>query len=711
MKLSFEKLLFFLLSFTFVVFSCQKLDIQKIMVLKTKSVIEITATTASVKGEVVDLGDGITDYGVYYSTTANAKAGTKVSLGKPNGAGEFTATLTGLKASTKYYVCVYGARNNSFVYGDEVDFTTLGTPTITTTEATAITPISATVGGSVTFDGGANVTDRGVYWRMSASPDTIGTKLQVGNGSGVFTTLLSDLSPNTSYTFRAYATNQVGTGYGTKQHFTTDIAVPILSTSSVINISSTTAICGGNITSDGGDQIAERGVCWSLIANPTTSEAKTINGTGIGVFTSNLTDLSPGKSYHVRAYATNSTKTGYGEDVVFATLAIPPTVTTSIVSNITLNSIISGGNVTADGGSGVTARGICWGLLSNPTVIANKTIDGTGVGTFSSNITSLLPGTTYHIRAYATNNIGTNYGEDIVFSTLSGVITISTTSMSSILANTASSGGYIASDGGGAISARGICWNLNANPTTLNSKTLNGTGIGSYTSNLKDLLPSTKYYVRAYATNVTGTYYGEEISFTTLIGPNVTTDDVTSITATKATCGGNVTDIGLSPVIARGVCWSSNPNPTIYSSITQDGSGLGSFISSLTNLYQGTTYYIRAYATNTEGTSYGIEKEFITGVLPTVQTLRITSITSNSAIWEGEVTNNGSSTVSQRGFYWDTEYFQSYSGSVYLANGTGIGIYSGQHIYLSPGTTYYVRAWAKNDAGTAYGNLLTFRTP
>ena len=98
--------------------------------------------------------------------------------------------------------------------------------------------------------------------------------------------------------------------------------------------------------------------------------------------------------------------------------------------------------------------------------------------------------------------------------------------------------------------------------------------------------------------------------------PSLTTTAVTSITATTATSGGNVTSIGGSNVSARGVCWSTSPNPTISNSKTTNESGLGSFTSSITSLNASTTYYVRAYATNTSGTAYGEEISFTTSLGP-----------------------------------------------------------------------------------------------
>ncbi|MBR3939266.1 MAG: DUF1566 domain-containing protein [Bacteroidales bacterium] len=138
--------------------------------------------------------------------------------------------------------------------------------------------------------------------------------------------------------------------------------------------------------------------------------------------------------------------------------------------------------------------------------------------------------------------------------------------------------------------------------------------MGSFTSDITGLTENVTYYVRAYATNDKGTAYGEEKSFTTLLAtiPTVTTNNVSSITANRAVCGGNVSDAGNLTVTARGVCWNTSPNPTIDNNKTTDGSGEGSFTSNITGLTGNTTYYVRAYATNSKGTAYGEERSFTT---------------------------------------------------------------------------------------------------
>jgi uncharacterized protein (TIGR02145 family) len=97
-----------------------------------------------------------------------------------------------------------------------------------------------------------------------------------------------------------------------------------------------------------------------------------------------------------------------------------PVLTTDVASNITQTTAISGGNVSSQGSSAVTARGVCWSISSNPLTSDAQTADGGGTGNFTSNLTGLTPNTPYYVRAYATNNVGTGYGNQVSFTTLQG---------------------------------------------------------------------------------------------------------------------------------------------------------------------------------------------------------------------------------------------------------------------------------------------------
>jgi len=298
---------------------------------------------------------------------------------------------------------------------------------------------------------------------------------------------------------------------------------------------------------------------------------------------------------------------------------VPPTVTTTTASAITGNSATSGGNVTSDGNSTVTARGVCWSTSPNPTIIDDKTIDGTGTGSFTSYLTNLNPSTKYYYRAYATNSLGTSYGAEYDFTTLSTYPPTVVTNAYSNLTNTdVTLNGEITGDGGDpTINESGFVYSTTSNPM------IGGTGVvkvmtnplvdnGNFDITITGLTPGQTYYYKAYAINNTGTGYGSQSSFTMHNVPSVTTSSVTPGTTT-ANGGGNVTSDGGAPVTARGICWSTSANPTLSNSFTVDGNGTGSFNSSMTGLLpNATTYYVRAYATNAYGTVYGNQITFQT---------------------------------------------------------------------------------------------------
>ena len=262
-----------------------------------------------------------------------------------------------------------------------------------------------------------------------------------------------------------------------------------MSTTTATSITQTGATTGGNITDAGGGTITARGVAYATTETPTTAGTHTSDGTGSGAFSSVLTGLTAGTTYHVRAYATNSAGTSYGDEITFETSAIiVPTVTSTAASSITQTGATAGGNVTADGGATVTARGVVYALTADPTLSNSVVTSGTGTGAFTADLTSLTPGTTYHFRAYATNSAGTAYGADLTFATSPVLIpTLTTTAVTAITLTGGTSGGDITSDGGGTVTARGVCYATTQNPTTSNSVVSSGTGTGVFASTITGL--------------------------------------------------------------------------------------------------------------------------------------------------------------------------------------------------------------------------------
>jgi len=287
-----------------------------------------------------------------------------------------------------------------------------------------------------------------------------------------------------------------------------------------------------------------------------------------------------------------------------------PTLTTQAVTVLSSSSAFGGGNISADGGSTVTQRGVCWNTSPNPTLANNFTVDGTGLGSYGSTMQPLSPATTYYVRAYATNANGTSYGSQVSFVTAAAnssgnTPTISTNQVVYMDSLSAFCGGNITADGGLAVTARGVCWAIGTTPTINNSRTLDGVGGGNFNSRLPNLLPNTTYFVRAYATNAAGTAYGISFGFTTKGYATVVTDSVYDIMALSARAAGRVLSDGGVPVTERGFCWSYSPNPSVDENKVLVGSGLGTFLEKIRLLPSNTSIYVRAYAINSIGLSYG----------------------------------------------------------------------------------------------------------
>lgn len=406
----------------------------------------------------------------------------------------------------------------------------------------------------------------------------------------------------------------------------------------------------------------------------------------------------------------SSKNLGFGIRCIKSDLA---TVTTGQIDSVTTQSAVSGGTVTADGHDAVTHAGVCWNTTGSPTIYDHATVNGSGIGSFKSKITNLKPGTTYYLRAYASNSVGTAYGPELTFTTIAVAPSVTTDSVSGIRSTVATGGGKIVTDGGAAITARGVCWSTTENPTVADHFTTDGSGAGDFTSAMTGLQPATVYYVRAYATNEKGTGYGAQRMFKTLDIPTVTTVEITEITDSTAQGGGTIVSTGDAEITAKGLCWSTSDNPTIADSVTESVEGNESFTATLTKLAPATTYYVRAYASNSEGTAYGEVVSFTTlASLPTVTTSSITAVTDSTATGGGEVVSDGGAEVTVRGICWSTSAAPTINDNTNVTtDGTGTGVFSSALTGLLPETTYYVRAYSINSIGTAYGQEMMFVTP
>ncbi len=293
--------------------------------------------------------------------------------------------------------------------------------------------------------------------------------------------------------------------------------IPSVTTVSVSGITQTSAVSGGNVTNNGGDEVTARGVCWGTTQNPTTGSNITNDGTGTGAFTSNITGLTANTAYYVRAYATNSEGTSYGGQMSFTTSQIvTATLTTAAITSITSTTAISGGNITANGGGAITSRGVCWNTSTDPTTANNITTDGTGTGSFVSNLTNLQPETTYYVKAYATNSAGTAYGNELNFITLCTAPTATT--------NAATNAGTSTATLNGSVNANGFSTTVTfeygtttsyGSTVTASQSPLRGSSNTAVSAEVTSLALNTTYHYTVIVENCGGTANGGDETFTT----------------------------------------------------------------------------------------------------------------------------------------------------------------------------------------------------
>jgi uncharacterized protein YigE (DUF2233 family) len=239
-----------------------------------------------------------------------------------------------------------------------------------------------------------------------------------------------NLTANTTYTYRVFAHTSAGNppahsneAVGTTLKIE---SLAVLNTASVSAVTPYSAVTGGMISSDGNSSITAKGVVWSTYPNPTVSlSTKTDEGNSSAVFFSSMTNLNWYTQYYVRSYATNSSGTAYGNEIVFTTGKVE--VTTAAITNIFATSCWGGGTIEGDPGASLLSKGLVWSTSPNPTIaLSTKANAEISAGAFQVNITSLSAGAAYYVRAYATNAFGTIYGNEVTFTTQEEFLTFIT---------------------------------------------------------------------------------------------------------------------------------------------------------------------------------------------------------------------------------------------------------------------------------------------
>jgi hypothetical protein len=535
-----------------------------------------------------------------------------------------------------------------------------------------------------------------------------------------------------------------------KQGSNPTVPVILVTSPTVSGITPNSATLGATVEADPASvaslTIFERGIVYSAYSANTNP---VIDGTGVNRVPSNPADLgaysvaagglAAGTQYAYRGYVMTNLGTYYTSPVTtFTTLSTPPltlpSVTSPATSGLSLTSVNLGGTVTGNGGSAITETGVVYSVTSTND---NPFIGGTGVtrrataspsnGTFSVNITGLASATTYSFRAYAVNSIGASHTTAIGSFTTPSIPALTSPTNDLITNNSARLGGNVTNSGGLAILQRGVVFSSsNNNPLIggagVSTLTATSTGLGVFTINATNLLPSTLYHFKAYATNSVGTGYTAVGTFTTSGSiPTLANPTIANVTSGSVTLGANVSSDGQSPILERGFLYS----PTSASSNpVEGGTGVikvsvpgttGVYSTNITGLTQNTGYSFRPFARNIVGIAYGPNIAFFTTLPPlTVITPTVSGITDTTAVLGGTVVSDSGTTVNERGVVYTTDPLAppAIDGpGVTKVTATGsMGPFTVNATGLSPDTQYYYRAYATNNAGTSYTDVDGFRT-
>ena len=490
-------------------------------------------------------------------------------------------------------------------------------PTVLTSSIANITATSASSGGVISSDGGAKVTSRGVCWGLSANPSISDSKTSDGGGDGQFTSNITGLEAGSTYHVRAYATNSVGTAYGTNLSFTTLGKAPECITQAASNISSTGVTLNGTINANHASTIVtfEYGTT-NQYGQTVTAVQSPVNGNSITNVSANLTGLTVGTNYHFRVKAVNTLGNDVGEDMTFTTSGQPPEATTQSPTNVSTFSATLNGSANANHASTmVTFDYGTTEAYGNSVVATPNPVTGNTSTIVSADVAGLHPGTEYHFRVKAVSSLGTDYGEDVTFTTVGQRPTAVSQQASNVQVTTATLNGTINAN------HLPTVYSFEYGPTTSYGSTespasnqITGTADLNVSVNLVGLVGGTTYHYRVLATNQLGTTYGEDVAFTTSgYIPSVTTLEVTNISPTNVRFNGAVNANYLSTTVSFEYGTTTNYGQTVFASQNPvTGNSTVSVSAEITGLTGNTVYYVRIYATNSVGTVYGNEISFRT---------------------------------------------------------------------------------------------------
>ncbi|HEX2880278.1 MAG TPA: hypothetical protein VHO25_12170, partial [Polyangiaceae bacterium] len=680
-------------------------------------------------------------------------------LGSGSSGVPFLQALSSLSPGTTYYYCALASSVAGSSVGSVLTFTTTAAPQVTTGAASDIAGTTATLNATAN----PKLLSTTGWFRYSTSdpgtcndsfgtraPSSSGSDLGSGSSATPYSQGLTGLSVGTTYYYCAIAENTAGKTFGAVSSFST-LQAPAVTTVAANAITHAAATLNGSANPNGSTttgwfryDTSDPGTCNDSFGTraPSSSGSALGNGSSVQNYSQGISGLSASTTYYFCAIASSSVGTRFGAVSSFTTGAAP-TVTTEVATAITgFAATLNGtGNPNLLAATGwfrysTVSPGACNDSFGTRAPSSGGTALGAGsvALTFEQTLAGLTPGATYYYCAIADNVAGKSFGSVLSFTTIPPPSV--TTSAATSVATTGATLNGTANPNGAATT--GWFRYSTTNPVTCSDSFgtrapvgAGGTALGmglsgvSYSQALTGLLPDTTYYFCAIAQSSSGTAFGSVLSFTTLVGPGVTTSAATSVTPVAATINGSADPNGFD---ATGWFRYSSVNPGSCNDSfgvrvpAAGGTALGAgsspvnYSEGLTGLAPSTTYFYCAIASTSVGPGFGAVQSFTTGDPPVATTYDASAITTTTATLNGEGDPNGSAATGWFR-YSSTDpglCNDSFGTRVPSSSGTALGAGTANVAYsqpitgLTPGTTYFYCAIVSSVGGTVFGEIVPF---
>jgi len=541
-------------------------------------------------------------------------------------------------------------------------------------------------------------------------------------------TTFTDVNLPTDQNIKYRVSTIVNNSYSVPKEVLYGLATP--DTITALNPSFTSIDLKTKILDEGGSTVTEWGIVYSSNPYPTTTDNKIISSTASNtVFSYSLGGLDNAKTYYFRSYAVNRRGESYGIQKIFKPAPFfLPQLDPSSASNITQTEAQLSSYIRKDGGASILESGFVISTNPGPTIndtrvknTGNSTPDN-GVYKLSGGVYNLQHATIYYIRSYAVNSVGLSYGAESSFKTnnyllpwvsFGGVISTDATKITIT--------GTLIDTGGDPTTVRGFVVGSTVNPT-LNDKVWTDTSLYAHTQDLftgyiTGLNPNQTYHCRVYAQNTMGVVYGTDFTATTknISAPIVDVINIDFLGYTSQFVSSSVIGYGGNDILEAGFVYSTNAVPTIndIKVLCPLNPPDYKLSATLSPLVDGGTYYVRSFARNSIGLTYGTVRMFTTYkiALPVIYGAWTQNATTTTSYVQCGVSSNGGDDLSENGIVWgDNPSPTILDNKLAIDIGRTSGTYYTLLTNLQPLHKYYARGYIKNIKGIVYSPDVTYTT-